>query len=44
VATGAIVIADDEPRVVLNDAKGLDHVIVHGRVPLPDEPLEIPSF
>jgi hypothetical protein len=36
--TGEIVIADTDPRVVLEAAKGRDHVSVRGRVPLPDEP------
>jgi hypothetical protein len=36
--TGEIVIADDDPRVVLRAAKGRDDVSVRGRVPLHDEP------
>jgi hypothetical protein len=36
--TGEIVIADDDPRVVLRAAKGRDHVSVRGRVALHDEP------
>lgn len=36
--TGEIVIADNDPKVVLEAAKGRDHVAVAGRVALPDEP------
>lgn len=36
--TGKIVIADEDPHVVLRKAKGRDHVVVHGRVPHADEP------
>jgi hypothetical protein len=36
--TGKIVIADKDPRVVLEKAKGRNHVVVAGRVPYPDEP------
>lgn len=37
--TGKIVIADKDPKVVLEKAKGRNHVAVRGRVPYPDEPL-----
>jgi hypothetical protein len=36
--TGVIVIADKDPRVVLEKAKGRNHVAVRGHVPYPDEP------
>jgi hypothetical protein len=36
--TGEVVLADDDPRVVLEAAKKLDHVSVRGRVPYPSEP------
>jgi hypothetical protein len=36
--TGKIVIADKDPHVVLRQAKGRNHVVVHGRVPYADEP------
>lgn len=36
--TGEIVLADDDPQVVLEAAKPLDHVSVRGRVPYPSEP------
>jgi hypothetical protein len=39
--TGVIVIADEDPRVVLERAKGLDHVVVRGRVPYADEPVHV---
>jgi hypothetical protein len=39
--TGKIVIADEDPKVVLREAKGRKHVIVHGRVPLADEPIYV---
>jgi hypothetical protein len=39
--TGKIVIADNDPRVVLQRAKGRDHVVVRGRVPYPDEPVHV---
>jgi hypothetical protein len=39
--TGKIVLADDDPRVVLEKAKGRNHVIVHGRVPTADEPIYV---
>lgn len=39
--TGKIVIADKDPRVVLEKAKGRNHVVVHGRVPLADEPVYV---
>jgi hypothetical protein len=35
--TGEVVMAFDDPRVLLREAKKRDHVIVHGRVPLPGE-------
>lgn len=41
VRTGAIVIADEDPRVVLEKAKGRNHVVVHGRVPEPGEPIPV---
>ena len=37
--TGKIVIADKDPRVVFQRAKGRNHVVVHGRVPTADEPI-----
>jgi hypothetical protein len=39
--TGEIVLADQDPQVVLREAKGRDHVVVQGRVPYPDEPTRI---
>jgi hypothetical protein len=39
--TGEIVLADEDPRVVLEQAKGRNHVVVHGRVPYADEPLYV---
>lgn len=36
--TNKVVIADEDPKVVLEAAKGRDHVTVAGRVALPDEP------
>jgi len=39
--TGEIVIADDDPKVVLEKAKGRNHVVVHGRVPHADEPIYV---
>jgi hypothetical protein len=39
--TGKIVIVDKDPRVVLEKAKGRNHVVVHGRVPLADEPIYV---
>jgi hypothetical protein len=36
--TGKIVIADEDPHVVLRKAKGQKHVVAHGRVPYADEP------
>jgi hypothetical protein len=39
--TGKVVIADKDPHVVLREAKGRDHVVVHGRVPYADEPLYV---
>jgi hypothetical protein len=45
--TGEIVLADQDPHVVLREAKGLgeakgrNHVVVQGRVPYPDEPNRI---
>jgi hypothetical protein len=39
--TGEVVLADEDPRVVLEQAKGLSHVIVHGRVPYADEPIYV---
>jgi hypothetical protein len=39
--TGKIVIADKDPHVVLREAKGRNHVVVHGRVPFADEPLYV---
>jgi hypothetical protein len=35
---GEIVLADEDPQVVLEAAKKLDHVSVRGRVPYPSEP------
>jgi hypothetical protein len=37
--TGEIVLADKDPHVVLEQAKGRDHVVVGGRVPYADEPI-----
>lgn len=39
--TGEIVLADKDPRVVLEQAQGRNHVIVHGRVPYADEPIYV---
>lgn len=39
--TGEIVLADEDPRVVLEQAKGRNHVVVHGRVPYADEPIYV---
>ena len=39
--TGKIVIADEDPKVVLRKAKGRNHVVVRGRVPFADEPLYV---
>lgn len=39
--TGKIVLADEDPRVVLEKAKGRNHVVVHGRVPHADEPIYV---
>jgi hypothetical protein len=39
--TGKIVLADEDPRVLLEKAKGRNHVVVRGRVPYPDEPLYV---
>jgi len=36
--TGEIVLAEDDPRVLLAKAKGRNHVVARGRVPYPDEP------
>lgn len=39
--TGEIVIADDDPRVVLAEAKGRNHVVFRGRVPFAGEPIHV---
>ncbi len=39
--TGEIVLADKDLLVVLEQAKGRNHVVVHGRVPYADEPLYV---
>ena len=39
--TGKVVIADEDPKVVLEKARHLDHVVVGGRVPLADEPIYV---
>jgi hypothetical protein len=39
--TGDIVIADKDPRVVFEKARGRNHVVVHGRVPTADEPIYV---
>jgi hypothetical protein len=39
--TGEIVLADQDPQVVLREAKDRNHVVVQGRVPYPDEPTRI---
>jgi hypothetical protein len=39
--TGEIVLADEDLLVVLEQAKGRNHVVVHGRVPYADEPLYV---
>ena len=39
--TGEIVLADRDLLVVLEQAKGRNHVVVHGRVPYADEPLYV---
>ena len=36
--TGEVVLADEDPQVVLEAAKKLDRVSVRGRVPYPGEP------
>jgi hypothetical protein len=41
VRTGKIVLADKDLLVVLEQAKGRNHVVVHGRVPYADEPLYV---
>ena len=38
---GEIVLADEDPRVVLEQAKGRNHIVVHGRVPYADEPIYV---
>jgi hypothetical protein len=35
------VIADEDPRVVLEKARGRNHVVVRGRVPFADEPIYV---
>lgn len=37
--TGKVVIADEDPKVVMEEARKLDQVVVGGRVPHEDEPL-----
>lgn len=39
--TGDVVIADRDPRVVFEKARGRNHVVVHGRVPTADEPIYV---
>ena len=39
--TGEVVLADEDPRVLLEKAKGRNHIVVRGRVPHPDEPLYV---
>ena len=39
--TGEVVIADEDPKVVLEKARKLKHVVVGGRVPQADEPLYV---
>lgn len=39
--TGKIVIADENPRIVLEKAKGRNHIVVRGRVPYADEPIYV---
>ena len=39
--TGKVVLVDEDPRVLLEKAKGRNHVVVRGRVPHPDEPLYV---
>ncbi len=39
--TGEIVLADEDPRVVLEQANGRNHIVVHGRVPYADEPIYV---
>jgi hypothetical protein len=41
VRTGKIVLSDEDLLVVLEQAKGRNHVVVHGRVPYADEPLYV---
>jgi len=36
--TGEVVLADEDPQVVLEAATKLDHISVRGRVPYPSEP------
>ena len=37
--TGQVVIADEDLKAVLEEARNLDHVVVGGRVPHADEPI-----
>jgi hypothetical protein len=39
--TGKVVIAEEDLHVVFEKAKGRNHVIVHGRVPMADEPIYV---
>jgi hypothetical protein len=39
--TGEVVIAEPDLHSVFAKAKGRKHVIVHGRVPLADEPIYV---
>lgn len=39
--TGEVVIASEDARTVLEQAKGRNHVAVRGRVPYADEPVRI---
>ena len=39
--TGEIVIADKDPHVVFEKARGRNHIVVHGRVPTVDEPIYV---
>lgn len=39
--SGKVVISDKDLHVVFAKAKGRKHVIVHGRVPLADEPIYV---
>ncbi|MHB1468250.1 MAG: hypothetical protein ACYCU0_14740 [Solirubrobacteraceae bacterium] len=39
--TGEIVLADEDPEVVFEQAKHRDHTVIGGRVPFADEPIPV---